>query len=40
MESLKEGINKIMILIQQNSLLAYVKPDALSIKATKNIELS
>jgi hypothetical protein len=32
MESLKEGMNKIMILIQQNPILTYVKPEALKIK--------
>jgi hypothetical protein len=32
MESLKEGMNKIMILIQQNPVLAYIKPEALSNK--------
>jgi len=32
MESLKEGMNKIFLLIQQNPLLAYIKPEALTSK--------
>ncbi len=32
MESLKEGINKIMILIQQNPIMSYFKPEVLADK--------
>ncbi len=35
MELLKEGMNKMFMLIQQNPLLAYIKPETLQIKKTK-----